>query len=214
MTKPQRKTQAERRSESERSLLQAAIDIIADEGVGAVTFESLGRASGLSRGLVSQRFGSKQNLIVALLNDLWERQEALTQERGLDTQPGFDAVKSYVDRCLQDLAQHKYVRAYFMLLSSSVADASTTRNGFHEVHAYTEVRLRGWIEKGQAEGAIRADINPGATALMIGCTLFGCAMQLLVNPEMDLTPIRAAFVSMLHNSLALNPVQPISAGTN
>lgn len=209
MPKLQRKTQAERRSESERSLLQAAIDIIADEGVGAVTFESLGKASGLSRGMVSQRFGSKQNLIAALLNDLWERQETLARERGLDSKPGFDSVKSYVDWCLQDLTQHKYVRAYFMLLSSSVADASTIRSGFIEVHADTEGRLRGWLQKGQAEGAIRADIDPGAIALMIGCTLFGCAMQLLVNPETDLTPIRLAFVAMLHDSLTSHSAEPI-----
>lgn len=212
MNIPQRKTQAERRSESERSLLEAAIEVIAEQGVSAVTFEALGRASGLSRGLVSQRFGSKQNLIAALLNDLWERQEALAQKRGLDNLPGFEALKSYVDWCLQDLTQHKYVRAYFMLLSSSVADASSMRSGFNDVHADTEVRLRSWLQKGQAEGTIRTDIDPGAIALMIGCTLFGCAMQLLVNPEMDLAPIRTAFVATLHNSLAVHPSAPIGAG--
>lgn len=205
MVKPQRKTQAERRSESERSLLDAAIDVIVEQGVGAVTFESLGRTSGLSRGLVSHRFGSKQNLISALLNDLSERQEVLARERGLDDMPGFEAVKSYVDWCLQDLAQHKYARAYFMLLSSSVAEANAMRTGFQEVHANAEARLHNWIKKGQAEGAIRDDIDAGNTALMIGCLLFGFSMQLLVDPNLDVNPMRASCIAMLHNSLAQYP---------
>jgi len=201
MNKPQRKTQAERRSESERSLLDAAIDVIAEQGVGAVTFEALGRSSGLSRGLASQRFGSKQNLIDTLLSHLHERQETRHRERGFDEMPGFDAVKSYADSCLQDL-EHRYARAYFMLLSASVADVNAMRTAFKEVHADVETRLRVWLEKAQAEGTVRADIDAGAAALMIGCQLLGFSMQYLVNPDMDFALSRKTCIDMIHNSLA------------
>lgn len=201
MSKPQRKTQAERRSESERSLLDAAIDVIAEQGVGAVTFEALGRSSGLSRGLASQRFGSKQNLIDTLLHHLHERQETRHRERGLDDLPGFDAVKSYADYCLKDL-EHRYARAYFMLLSASIADVNAMRTVFQEVHAGVEARLQVWLEKAQSEGAVRADIDAGAAALMIGCLLFGFSMQYLVNPEMDFALSRKTCIDMIHNSLA------------
>lgn len=202
MSQSIRRTQAERRSQSEQGLLKAAIDVIAGAGVGAVTFETLGRASGFSRGLATQRFGSKQKLIEAVLAHLHDRQEATLREHQLDAKPGLEAILSYVDVCLRDLALRNEARAYFMLLSSSVAEASDLRSGFREAHAEVEARLMAWVARGQAEGAIRADIDGRAAALMIGCLMFGVSMQLLVDPAMDLGPLRAMSLATVRSSLA------------
>ena len=43
-----RRTQAERRDESEQRLLQAAGEVIAQSGVSAATFEALGARAGLA----------------------------------------------------------------------------------------------------------------------------------------------------------------------
>lgn len=203
MSQSIRRTQAERRSQSEQGLLQAAIDVIASAGVGAVTFETLGRASGFSRGLATQRFGSKQRLIEAVLAHLHERQETLLRERRLDERPGLEAILTYVDVCLRDLALRNEARAYFMLLSSSVAEASELRDGFRQAHAEVEARLVAWVLKGQAEGEIRADVDERAAALMIGCLMFGQSMQMLVDPAMDLGPLREVSLATLKSSLAV-----------
>ena len=79
-----RRTQAERRTESGRGLLNSAVDLIARHGVGAVTFEAIGRTSGFSRGLATQRFGSKQKLIEALMARLHENQQTRLLEHHLD----------------------------------------------------------------------------------------------------------------------------------
>ena len=62
-----RMTQAERRDRSERELIAAAIKVVAEQGVSAATFDMIGREAGFSRGLVTQRFGSKDGLIRALI---------------------------------------------------------------------------------------------------------------------------------------------------
>jgi AcrR family transcriptional regulator len=198
-----RRTQAERRSESERGLVEAAIEVIARQGVGAVTFEALGRTSGFSRGLATQRFGSKQGLLEAVLAHLHEGQEhRLHHEHRLDALPGLQAVLAYVDVCLRDLAARTQARAYFMLLSSAVAEADETRSAFfRETHAEVEARLSAWVQRGKAEGTIRADVDPGAAALMIGCLMFGMSMQLLVDPTMDIEPIREMSLSTIRRSL-------------
>lgn len=201
MVSQARKTQAERRSESEQALLSAAVGLIAREGVGAVTFEALGKTGGFSRGLVSVRFGSKAGLIEAVLRHLHERQEALVQELGFDEKSGLDAVIGYADHCLRDMARRVEARAYFMLLSSAVAEANETRAAFAATHAEVEARLRRWIARGQAEGTIRRELDPGAAALMIGCLMFGLSMQLLVDPSVDFEPLREASLSMLRTSL-------------
>lgn len=197
-----RKSQAERRSKSEQALLKAAIDVIAGAGVGAVTFEALGKSGGFSRGLASVRFGSKARLIEAVLHHLHERQEALVQEHGFDALPGLEAVMAYADHCLRDMARRNEARAYFMLLSSAVAEANDTRASFAATHAEVEQRLRRWVARGRDEGTIRAAIDPGAAALMIGCLMFGLSMQLLVDPSVDFEPLREASLAMLKASLA------------
>jgi AcrR family transcriptional regulator len=200
--KPVRRTQAERRNESERSLVLAAIAVIAREGVAAVTFEAVGRAGGFSRGLATQRFGSKQGLIEAVLAYLNERQEKLVAAHGLDAMPGFKAVLAYVDVCLRDLASRDEGRAYFRLLSHTVADASTLSEPFRANHALVEDRLKAWILRGQAEGEIARSVDPQAAALMIGCLMLGMSMQLMVDPAMDMARLRETSLQMLTASLA------------
>ena len=195
-----RRTQAERRDDSERGVLQAAIAVVAGEGVGAVTFDAVGRKGGFSRGLATQRFGSKQGLIEAVIGHLHGRQEALRRDKRIDDLPGLDAVLAFVDHYLRDLAVNEEGRAYFMLLSSAVADASALRTAFAAAHARVERRLEALVLRGQAEGAIRREIDADAAALMIGSLLFGLSMQLLIDPAMNLDPIRQTSLTTLRLS--------------
>ncbi|HEX7819277.1 MAG TPA: TetR/AcrR family transcriptional regulator [Sphingobium sp.] len=196
-----RRTQTERRRESELGLLRAAVEVIARQGVGAVTFEVLGRASGFSRGLVTQRFGSKQRLIEALLLHLHEDRQKALAAQGFEAMPGLEAVLAYVDQCLSQLAERLEARAYFILLSSSVAEGSDLRSVFRRTHAEVEGQLGRWIRKGQAEGGIRGEVDPRSAALMIGCMLFGTSMQMLVDPQMDIAPVRDLSLIALKLSL-------------
>ncbi len=201
---PVRRTQAERRDESERGLLQAAIAVVAEQGVGAVTFDAVGRKGGFSRGLATQRFGSKQGLIEAVISHLHERQHALSGEKRIDDLPGLEAVLTFVDHYLRDLSGNGEGRAYFMLLSSAVADASELRAVFAAEHARVERRLEALVLRGQAEGAIRREIDADAAALMIGSLLFGLSMQLLIDPTMDLDPIRQTSLATLRLSFGVS----------
>jgi AcrR family transcriptional regulator len=148
---------------------------VADEGVGAVTFDSLGRKGGFSRGLATQRFGSKQGLIEAVIDHLHQRQDSLRGDTRIDDLPGLEAVLAFVDHYLRDLAANEEGRAYFMLLSSAVADASELRAVFAAAHARVERRLEAWVLRGQAE-------------------------QLLIDPTMNLDPIRLTSLTTLRLS--------------
>lgn len=195
-----RRTQAERRDASERELVTAAVAVVAAEGVSAATFEAIGRRAGKSRGLATQRFGSKQGLIEAVIAHLHDQQEARLIERGIDAMPGFDAVLAFVDIYLRGIAENGESRAYFRLLSSAVAEASILRQVFAAEHARIEKRLAALVVKGQAQGDIRREIDADAAALMIGSQLMGLSMQLLVDPDMNLEPIRETTLATLRLS--------------
>lgn len=199
-----RRTQAERRDESDRSLITAAIDIVADQGVSAATFETVGHRAGYSRGLAGARFGSKQGLIEAVIAYLNERSEAMFAANRLDERRGFDALLTYLELFFEDLNRSQENRAYFRLLSSALADVSALREVFAAEQALMLQRIVGLVVKGQQEGDIRPELDPQAAAQMVGTLVLGLSMQALVDPEMIVQPVAAA--SLLGVRLALAPV--------
>src|SRR4051794_25726847 len=66
---PARRTQQERREEAERKVLAAATALIAQHGSRVLTLAEVGEAAGYSRGIVSHHFGSRENLLRAVMRD-------------------------------------------------------------------------------------------------------------------------------------------------
>ena len=60
-----RRTQQERRDQAETALLNAAAELVVEEGVHSLTLARVGQRAGYSRGLVTHYFGSKQALLAA-----------------------------------------------------------------------------------------------------------------------------------------------------
>lgn len=197
-----RRTQLDRRQQSESELLRAAAELIAERGVAAATFESIGQRAGYSRGLVTQRFGSKQGLIEALIARLGARVEALLDARQLDSLDGLEAVLGFVDVFLRNLTRDGEMRAYFTLMAGAVSDVSDLRAPFAAAHRDVETRLEALVLRGQREGVIRAGLNADAVALMVGSLLLGLSTQLLVDPGTDLEPIRETSLAALRVSFS------------
>lgn len=197
-----RRSQAERRDESERRLLAAAAELVVERGIGAATFENIGARAGYSRGLATQRFGSKQGLIEALIDQLQHRMADILNARHVDELSGLEAVLTFVDAHLTTLEQDRELRAYFVLLAASVADLSELRGPFVQAHKDVERRLEALFLKGEAEGSVRPGLDADAAALMVGSLLFGLSMQLLLDPAMALDPIRRTSLATLRLSFA------------
>ena len=200
-----RRSQAERRDESQRSLVEATLAVVANRGVSAATFDEIGRAAGYSRGLATQKFGSKRGLIEAVIDYLHQQREAMLEAAHVADMSGLEAIAHYIDSHLASLDAERGGRAYFMLLAAAVADRSALREAFADEHD----RVRDWLEQrfrqGQAAGDIRPDIDPYGGAMMVGGLLLGLSLQSLVDPATDLKVIRAASVAAMRRSFATTP---------
>ena len=200
-----RRSQAQRRDESQRSLVRATLAVVAERGVGAATFDEIGRAAGYSRGLATQKFGSKQGLIEAVIDYLHQQREAALEAAHVAEMSGLEAILHYIASHLASLEADTAGRAYFMLLAAAVADISALRQAFADEHD----RVRDWLEQrvrqGQAAGEIRRDVDPYGAAMMVGSLLLGVSLQSLVDPDADLKPIRAASLAALGRSFAAAP---------
>ncbi len=198
-----RRTQAERRAQSDQSLLDAAAELIAEEGFQAATFEKVGARAGYSRGLASQRFGSKDGLIEALINELHQRSDELYADEGVDALSGLDAILGSVDTFLRNFETETALRAYFVAMAGTVATLSRLRAAFAASHQKAKTRFMSQIDRGQADGSISLEIDAEAAALMIGSLLLGVSTQWLIDPTTDLARIRETAVATLRRSLGM-----------
>jgi AcrR family transcriptional regulator len=194
-----RRSQSERRQESESRLLTAA-QVLAEQGVAAATFEAVGRRAGYSRGLATQRFGSKQGLIEALVDHLHQRFEDGLAAARIDDLPGLEALLAVVDLYLTQLELAAEGQAYFVLMAGAVADRASLTVVFAREHQRIETRLQGMIARGQAEGGVRADLDPRAAALTVGSLLLGVSLQSLIDPAMKLGPLKEISLRTLRDS--------------
>jgi AcrR family transcriptional regulator len=195
-----RRTQAERSGESQRSLVKAAISVVKEEGVSAATFDNIAKRCNYSRGLVPLRFGSKQGLIEAVIGYLRDRPEASAVKRRINELSGLEALLAFVDIYLQQLSKKDDGQAYFRLLSAAVADISPLQSLFAKEHRFIRARIAQWVVRGQAEKTIRPEVDPSAAALMVGNLLLGVSIQILLDPAMDLGPIRRTCAASLQTA--------------
>lgn len=196
-----RRTQAERRAESAHSLLLAAAELIAEEGLNAATFEKIGARAGYSRGLASQHFGSKDGLIEALIDYLHEYSEELISTKEMNDVKGLDAILASVDITMRNFETEQTIRAYFVAMAGTVGTLSPQRAAFAASHMKAKERFAFHLREGQAMGNISPEIDADATALMIGSLILGVSTQCLIDPTTDLARVRKTTLAALRRSL-------------
>jgi AcrR family transcriptional regulator len=196
------RTQAQRRDESERRLIEATVELVAKEGVAAATFDRIGRHAGYSRGLASHKFGSKDGLVRALIAHLHARQDEMLALSDVAHMNGLEALMAYVRAHYDALSAEPDLRAYFSLLASAVADLSDIRAAFAQSHERVKGLLTAFVARGKGEGVILKSANAEAVALMVGSALMGAAMQSLIDPDFDAAPVRDETLRTLRAGLA------------
>lgn len=179
---PLRRTQAERRAESDERLLRATAELIVERGIEGTSLAEIGRRAGYSHGLVHARFGSKDALIERLNN---EAVGMFTQETvgGVGDTHGFDAVRIVVETYLRlVLGPDPIARVHLLVWSETIALGAGKRPYRASLDRLFRSALAGMIEAGIADGSIRPSIDPEVAAVVIVGMLRGVALQLIIDP--------------------------------
>jgi len=199
-----RRTQAERTALSEKLLLRAAVKLIARQGYSKTTLAEVGAEAGYSGALVSHRFGSKEGLLRALIEGITGRfwQDQIVP--AIAGRSGLDALCAIADAYLGELAaREERLRGLYVLMGEALGPVPEIRKMFAELNESIRAAAEGSIERGMAEGQIRADVDPKAEAAVCLALLRGVAMQWLVDPGcLDLARMRASVKSTIRRSLA------------
>ncbi|MEO0032777.1 MAG: hypothetical protein RIS94_2535 [Pseudomonadota bacterium] len=186
-----RRTQSERRAESERSLLVAAAEVLVEQGYNALTFDRVSERAGYSRGLVTLRFGSKDGLVEAVIAWLSARLDKAWRARLETARTGKARLLDYMDVFLGGVEQDPIGAAYYVLLSAALANLLPQRRFFLQQHEAVRQRLAACIREGIADGTIAPGVDPDVAATVLGCFELGAAVQHQLDPAMDLATLRA-----------------------
>ncbi|CAN5293591.1 TetR/AcrR family transcriptional regulator [soil metagenome] len=202
MTK--KRTQAERRGTSDRNLVEGAISVIASRGVTAATFEAIGKEAGYSKGLATQRFGSKEGLINAVIDFLSAEYLADLDHAGVRDKDGYERLILTMNLIVDFIVEKKNRRAYYMLLAAGVADLLPHTASFASSHSRALMGLIALIARGQEDGSIRKELDPVSAAHMVGALALGTAFALLADRNADLSRIRQGILVSLERTFKVD----------
>ncbi len=173
-------TQQERKAETRARLLSAAAGLFADQGIDAVSVDAVAEAAGRTSGAVYSHFGSKQGLLLALL-DSWKDSilTVLLAEVAVAESPEgqLNAVWDNVsagDESGWSLLEHElWLRA---ARDPEVADVIRMRNA--EARRFSARLLDGWAKAFDAQPAAQSE----ELAVLVKGLLIGLAMQRRLEP--------------------------------
>ena len=203
--RPPRRSHAQRREESERRMLDAALAIVARRGTVRMTLAEVGEAAGYSRGLPAHRFGSKAGLLHALAGYIGER-FGQQRSRGARPAPGLAAILGNIHFYFSRRGGAWTATRALMVMMSEVcmapaagappvpAAAAQHDAGLRaNVVAYNRSALA-WFEQhirsGIAQGEIAAGTDPALTAVILLGAMRGVMQQWLVDEQIKLPAVR------------------------
>jgi AcrR family transcriptional regulator len=175
-----RRTQAQRRSEAEQALLDAAARLFARKGVDGTSLADIGLEAGYSRGLVTHYFGSRAALVESLAARVQQQFVSQLDPQGLGVEAMLALLDAYLDRLSEGGTAG---RAYFVMWGSSFAQDAPLR----EVFVDSDQRFRRGVEAsvraGQDIGALRGEVDAAAFSVAFVALLRGIGAQFAVAPD-------------------------------
>ncbi len=154
-----RRSHAQRQVEAEDRLTQALAELIAEQGYERTTAAEIGERAGYSRAAVRDRYGSKDELLVAM----HERYESLLL--GGPDLPAPTTILEFMDR-IEAFARGypEWLRALFVVSFESVGASSQFSPVVQEWVARLEQVATTMLVAEQTTGTVRADVDAAKVA--------------------------------------------------
>ncbi|MFC5747946.1 TetR/AcrR family transcriptional regulator [Actinomadura rugatobispora] len=195
---PQRRTQVERRNDSEEALLEAAADLVAERGIERASLAGISDRAGASRGLASHHFGSKDALMARLAqraqNTINDAMTAAVTRSGrlVGDIPGLELLRSTVDTYLERFENPTSEDRALIVMWGATFPAEASPKGMLDADQRSHDGWTAMIEQGQRDGSVRTDIDPSIGAILLQALIRGLAASLLDSPPAGKGQVREA----------------------
>lgn len=196
------RTQAQRKEEAVRKILDSAIELIAQRGVKDLTMAEIGIHAGYSRGLPHQHFGSKENLIEAVLHSIIEKFNE-RRKKFPASADGLESIKALFSTYLErDPASWQASKAFIILVSDASLADSPNRAFINKLNKKNIEFIAKHISI--ARGGNSAKISNNALAIILMSTMRGLALQALTDSTKDFNEVHLALNHLLDRAMLEN----------
>ncbi|MDB5630492.1 MAG: TetR/AcrR family transcriptional regulator [Tardiphaga sp.] len=116
---PRRRTQAERSEETRTRILKAAASLIRKRGYARFRTAEVAEAAGLSRGAQLHHFPTKDSLVVATLEYVFDQAQAVSRKRASTVNQPRDLIESVIADAREFFFSEHFMVAIDIVLSTS-----------------------------------------------------------------------------------------------
>ena len=178
-------TQVQRTASARRRLIAAATTLVAEQGVGNTSVAAIGERAGMSRGAVNFHFGSKDDLLTAVAEEVTSDWETRAFQHQMPPGTDFaDGLKAMLDAQRGDLeADHDRFRIFAMLFFEALGPSPHLHEHFAGLHRRIRGRMVDLLSDLQAEGQITDSIDKDAFSAFVIGAFRGLTFQHLLDPE-------------------------------
>jgi len=169
-------------------ILAVALEVIARNGYRGASVREIAEAVGLSQAGLLHYFGSKDELFTAVL----------VKRDEVDTSVASGDILDDLVRIVAHNAEVPGLVHLFAHLSIEAADPEHPAHGFFvERYAHLRETLAARIRAGQADGSLRAELDPERAAAVVVAAADGLQTQFLLDPSVDMAAELTAMIEDL-----------------
>jgi len=162
-----------KKQENQQRILEAALQLFETQGVETTTIDAIAEAADVSRGTFFNYFPTKESLLSAIaaeeLRDLQRRKSVA------DNDSAVARIYSLMHTLMTDSLAFLHVTRYILL------DAMLHPTAAASPSAHLDAILRPLVQQAQAQGEIRADLDPAAVAGALVGVYLGAFFRLIAD---------------------------------
>jgi AcrR family transcriptional regulator len=200
------KGQARRGADRRRAILVAATHVFARRGYRAGGLAEVAEAAGVTPANILYHFGSKEALLLAVIEYRDERANAL----GADLWPNsearaLDSLRGLVRFAEMAEAEPGLAKLHTMLQIENLEPGDLAYEYFQARTKRSQRWVAALLKAAQASGELRSDVDPTAKAREIVAFLEGAAVLWLLNPHLSIKTLYVNYLNGVVEELTAPP---------
>jgi TetR/AcrR family fatty acid metabolism transcriptional regulator len=161
-------------------LVDCAVDVLVERGFAGTSVAEVARRAGVSKGVVTYHFPSKDDLLGEVVTSLYRQAGEQIGEATGSSDSVIGELATYIRTNLAFVADHPRHVLAVMEVAANMRPADGPPGGEDPLSAH----LRELIERGQATGEV-AEVDAGVLAMTIRASIDAAAARAAVDPTAD-----------------------------
>ena len=191
---------AEQSARTKRALIDAAVELIGERGFRATSLKAIGERASISHGVIPFHFGSKDGLLLAVVESCFEefRDAVFGALSDHDRDYGLGDLKALTEALLAFQDERPRVgRLFQVLMFEALGPNPELRPYFRDFHDRMAQLGKAWLMVGRERGSIREDLDLDATVDALLCFFNGVRTHSLLLDGFDQRRVHDQMMSIL-----------------